>query len=189
MIYGYARVSTKGQQKDGNSVESQTIQLKDAGAIKVYIDSFTGTKTDRPELNKLLKELKSGDTLVITKLDRLSRTVKQGIILIDDLIEKDIKVNVLNLGILDSSSMSTFMRNILLAFAQLERDLIVSRTQEGKAIAKANNPNFKEGKPKQYTKTQLDYAIKLLETNSYSEVEKMTKISKSTLVRYKRTLN
>lgn len=189
MKYGYARVSTKGQQKDGNSIESQTKQLEDAGATKIYIDSFTGTKSDRPELNKLLEELKSGDTLIVTKLDRLSRSATQGIELINKLLDNGIVVHILNMGIMDSTPTGKLIRTILLAFAEFERDMIVERTQEGKAIAKANNPNFKEGKPKQYTETQLDYAISLLETNSYSEVEKMTKISKSTLIRYKRTLN
>ena len=54
MIYGYARVSTKGQAKDGNSLESQIKLLRDNGATEIYADSFTGTKTDRPEFNKLL---------------------------------------------------------------------------------------------------------------------------------------
>ena len=75
MIYGYARVSTKGQAKDGNSLESQIELLKDNGAVEIYSDSFTGTKADRPEFSKLLQELKSGDTLIVTKLDRFARSM------------------------------------------------------------------------------------------------------------------
>ena len=65
MIYGYARVSTKGQAKDGNSLESQIEILRENGAVEIYSDSFTGTKTDRPEFNKLLEVLKAGVLSII----------------------------------------------------------------------------------------------------------------------------
>lgn len=77
------------------------------------------------------------------------------------------------------------MRNILLSFAQFERDMIVERTQEGKAIAR-QNPDFKEGRPHKYSRTQINHAMELLEGYSYKEVEQMTGISKSTLIRAKR---
>ena len=73
MIYGYARVSTAGQ-KDGNSLEAQERALKEAGAIEIYSESFTGTKKDRPVLNELLDKLEAGDTLIVTKLDRMARS-------------------------------------------------------------------------------------------------------------------
>ena len=66
MIYGYARVSTVGQARDGNSLEDQKQKLVEAGAAEVYVDSFTGTKLDRPEFDKLKAKLKEGDTLVVT---------------------------------------------------------------------------------------------------------------------------
>lgn len=185
MIYGYARVSTRGQAKDGNSLDSQIIKLKEHGAEKIYTDSFTGTKMDRPELEKLLETIKEGDTLIVTKLDRFARSVSQASELITTLIDRGIRVNVLNLGVLDNSSMSTLMRNILLSFAQFERDMIVERTQEGKAIAR-QKPDFREGRPTVYGKKQIEHALKLLETNSYKQVEEMTGISKSTLIRAKR---
>ena len=78
MIYGYARVSTKGQAKDGNLLEAQEIALKDAGATIIYSDAFTGTKTHRPQLDELLSMLSSGDTIVVTKLDRVARSANQG---------------------------------------------------------------------------------------------------------------
>ena len=78
MIYGYARVSTKGQEKNGNSLENQIELLKENGAAEIYADSFTGTKTDRPEFKKLLTVLKEGDTLIVTKLDRFARSMMQG---------------------------------------------------------------------------------------------------------------
>ena len=147
MIYGYARVSTKGQAHDGNSLESQEQLLRDNGAIKIYKDSFTGTKTDRPEFNKLLNMQQQGDTLIVTKLDRFARSMTQGSELVNKLIEKGIKVNILNIGIMDNTPSSKLIRNIFFSFAEFERDMIVERTQEGKAIAK-NKEGFKEGRPK-----------------------------------------
>lgn len=186
MIYGYARVSTKGQATDGNSLQAQERDLREAGATQIFTDSFTGTKIDRPELTKLLEVLQEGDTLIVTKLDRFARSVSQASDLITKLIDKGIRVNVLNLGILDNSSVSTLMRNVLLAFAQFERDMIVQRTQEGKAIARKNNPDYKEGRPKKYNQKKVEYAVELLQDHSYKEVEALTGISKSTLIRAKK---
>lgn len=186
MIYGYARVSTKTQAHDGNSLESQIAQLKDNGAEKIYKDSFTGTKTDRPEFNNLLNELKAGDTLVVTKLDRFARSMAQGSELVNELIEKGIKVNILNIGTMDNTSSSKLIRNIFFSFAEFERDMIVERTQEGKAIARQKE-GFKEGRPRKYTKEQLDNALSMLIVNggdrSYNEVAELLGISKSTLIR------
>lgn len=127
MIYGYGRVSTKGQAKDGNSLEAKERLLKEHGAEVIYMDSFTGTKMTRPEFDKQLEELKAVDTLVVTKLDRFARSVSHASDLITKLIDGGIRVDVCILGILDNSSMSTQMRNILLSFAQFERDMIVER--------------------------------------------------------------
>lgn len=182
MIYGYGRVSTKGQAKDGNSLEAQERLLKEHGAEVIYMDSFTGTKMTRPEFDKLLEELRAGDTLVVAKLDRFARSVSQASDLITKLIDEGVRVDVCNLGILDNSSMSTLMRNILLSFAQFERDMIVERTQEGKAIAR-QNPDFREGRPKKFSKAQVSHALELLNEYSYKQVEQMTGISKSSLIR------
>lgn len=185
MIYGYARVSTKQQAKDGNSLEAQEQKLREHGTVKLFVDSFTGTKMERPEFNRMMLELKSGDTLIVTKLDRFARSVTQASDLITTLIDRGITVHVLNLGILDNTSVSTLMRNILLSFAQFERDMIVERTQEGKAIAKLK-PSFTEGRPRKYKREQVKHALQLLSDHSYKQVEAMTGISKSTLIRAKR---
>lgn len=186
MIYGYARVSTKGQAKDGNSLESQIEVLKGNGAEEIYSDSFTGTKTDRPEFNKLLSKLKNGDTLIVTKLDRFARSMTQGSELVNKLIDKGIRVNILNIGVMDNTPSSKLIRNIFFSFAEFERDMIVERTQEGKAIAKTKE-GFKEGRPKKYTVKQLDNALSMLTVNggdkSYTEVSEILGISKSTLIR------
>ena len=186
MIFGYARVSTKTQARDGNSLEGQIQALKNAGAEEIYEDVFSGTKMDRPEFEKLQLKLRKGDTLIVTKLDRFARSVSQASGLITELIDKDVTINVLNLGILSNDSTNTLLRNILLAFAQFERDMIVQRTQEGKIVARAKNPNFREGRPRKWDDEQLEHAMNLLQDHSYSQVVKLTGISKSTLIREKK---
>lgn len=183
MIFGYARVSTKSQARDGNSLDGQVQELKAAGAEKIYMDIFTGTKMGRPEFDKLRQKLRKGDTLIVTKLDRLARSVSKASGLITELIDEGITINVLNLGILSNDSVNTLLRNILLSFAQFERDMIVQRTQEGKAVAKATNPSFREGRPRKWDDEQMDYAMNLLKKHSYSQVVKLTGISKSSLIR------
>lgn len=185
MIYGYARVSTKGQAKDGNSLEVQENALKVAGATEIYTDAFTGTKSHRPELDKLLASIHSGDTLKVTKLDRIARSATQGIELIQTLLDKGIIVHVLNMGMMDNTPTGKLVRNVMLAFAEFERDMIVERTQEGKAIARQRE-DFREGRPNKYGKKQIVHALDLLETHSYKQVEEITGISKSTLIRAKK---
>lgn len=146
MIYGYARVSTNGQAKDGNSLEAQEAILKDNGAEIIYKDSFTGTLKNRPQLDKLMKELKSGDTLIVTKLDRIARSTIHGIELIEELIARGVTVNILNMGVMDNTPTGKLIRNIFFAFAEFERDMIVERTSEGKAIARQRD-DFTEGRP------------------------------------------
>ena len=184
MKYGYIRVSTREQAKNGNSLENQEKLLLEAGAEKIFTDVFTGRKLNRPEFDNLLSVLESGDTIIVTKLDRFARSIGQASDLITKMIDSGITVEVLNLGVLDNSSVSTLFRNMLLAFAQFERDMIVERTTEGKAIAR-QRPGYKEGRKKKYSKTQLDHAIKLLENHSYKQVTDITGISKSTLIRAK----
>ena len=180
MIYGYARVSTRMQAKDGNSLESQEKQLREAGATKIYADSFTGKVTDRPEMNKLVNELKAGDKLVVCKLDRLARSVNEGSELIKKLQDRGISVNVLNMGVMDSTPTGKLITNIMLSFAEFERDMIVERTMEGRA----ESGNY-GGRPKKYSRAKLQHAIELLESHSYNQVVEMTGISKATLYRAK----
>lgn len=185
MVYGYCRVSTKGQAKDGNSLEAQQKAVKEAGAEKIYCDAFTGTKAHRPELDKLISELNKGDKLIVTKLDRIARSATQGIELVQSLLDKGVTVHILNMGIMDNTPTGKLIRTIMLAFAEFERDMIVERTQEGKAIAK-QNPDFKEGRPDKYDTDQIEHALNLLKDHSYSQVVKLTGISKSTLIRTKK---
>lgn len=148
MIYGYARVSTKGQERDGNSLEAQETALRENGAQVIFKDSFTGTKKHRPELDKLMTELKPGDTLIVTKLDRIARSTIHGSQLVEELLGRDVRLNILNMGVMDNTPASRLIRNVFFAFAEFERDMIVERTTEGKEIARLRKENFREGRPR-----------------------------------------
>ena len=187
MFYGYARVSTNSQARDGNSLEAQISSLKEAGAEIIFSDVFSGTKNNRPQLNKLLKIIQSGDILIISKLDRIARSLIQGIQLLEALSKKDVTINVLNLGIIDNSPTGKLIRNIMLCFSEFEHDMIIQRTQEGKAIAR-QNPNFRDGRPKKFKREQIEHALELLNEHSYKQVSAMTGISPTTLVRAKSKL-
>jgi DNA invertase Pin-like site-specific DNA recombinase len=148
MIYGYARVSTVGQAKDGNSLEVQKEALELAGATEIFCESFTGTALHRPELDKLLDKLKKGDTLVVYKLDRIARNTINGISIIDTVINKGCCLNILNMGVFNDTPAGRLMRTMMLAFAEFERDMIVQRTSEGKMKKRESDPDFHEGRPK-----------------------------------------
>lgn len=188
MIKGYCRVSTKGQ-LDGNGLEVQEKEILDKYSnAEIVKEAFTGAKTDRPIFNKLIEELQEGDTLVVTKLDRLARNTVEGIQIIEGLFNKGVSVHVLNVGLLENTTMGKFFLTTLLAVAEMERNMIIERTQAGKEIAK-QDPNFREGRPKTYGVKQIDHALKLLESKTYKQVEELTGISKSTLIRARRKLN
>lgn len=180
MKYGYARVSTVGQ-----DLQAQMNALKAEGCEEIYSEKFTGTKADRPQFKALLALLKKGDTLVVAKLDRLARTTKEALGLIEELFERGIRVHVLNMGIVENTPTGELIYTVLMAFAKFERDMIVERTQEGKAIARQRD-DFREGRPNKYNRAQIQHALGLLAGHSYKQVEEMTGISKSTLIRAKR---
>ena len=146
MIYGYARVSTKGQDRNGNSLVDQEEKLRSAGCGVIYHDSFTGTKMDRPEFSKLLNMLREGDRLVVTKLDRFARTTSGGIETINELLNRGVSVHILNMGLIDNTPTGRLIVTIMLAFAQYERDVIIERTLAGKEVAKASKPGWREGR-------------------------------------------
>ena len=185
--YGYMRVSTLGQARDGNSLEVQEQQLRDAGATEIFSDTYTGTKSDRPDFSKLLQVLNDSDTLVVTKIDRFARSASQGCEIVDELLRRGVKVHILNMGMMDGTPTGKLIRHIMFAFAEFERDMIVERTQSGKAAARTR-PDFRDGRPKKYTKAQLNHALELYEQYPMTVVTQMTGISKSTLMRYQRNL-
>lgn len=146
MIYGYARVSTKGQDKYGNSLPDQEKRLLKEGCEVIYHDSFTGTKMDRPEFSKLMSILKSGDRLVVTKLDRFARTTAGGIETINALLDRGVSVHILNMGMIDNTPTGRLIVTVMLAFAEFERNMIIERTTAGKAVAKATKAGWREGR-------------------------------------------
>lgn len=184
MIYGYARISTKKQIK-GNSLEEQEEELLKNGCQNVIKEQYTGKTTNRPLFNKLIDKLSPGDTLIVTKLDRLARSTQEGLSIVQTLIDKGVKLMILNMGTFDNTPSGRLSLTIFLAFAQFERDMIIERTQAGKEIAK-NKDGFKDGRPPKYTDTQLSMALDLLKDHSYTQVEKLTQISVATLCRAKR---
>lgn len=184
MIFGYARVSTASQARDGNSLDCQINMLKHAGAVKIFSDVFSGSINNRPQLDKLLRVIQTGDTLIVTKLDRIARSLIQGIQLLESLTNSGVIVNVLNMGILDDSPTGKLIRNIMLSFSEFERDIIIQRTREGKEIAK-KNADYREGRPKKFKREQINHALELLQSHSYKQVVAMTGISRATLSRAK----
>ncbi|WP_415316146.1 recombinase family protein [Clostridium perfringens] len=186
MIIGYCRVSSKGQ-IDNNSLEQQEREIIEKyNNVEIYKEQYTGTTMDRPVLNEVLDKLNKGDILVVSKLDRLARTTKEGITIIEMLFNKGVAVHVLNVGLLENTIMGRFFLTTLLAVAEMERNMIIERTRSGKEIARTKE-GYKEGRPKKYSKRQIDNALSMLTVNggiySYKEVEELVGISKSTLIR------
>lgn len=182
MKYGYARVSTTAQ-----DLESQIEALKKEHCDKIFAEKITGanSKIKRLEFEKLLKTLSAGDTLVVTKLDRFARSTQEALKVVKQLFNRDIRIHILNIGIIEDTPTGRLIFTIFSAFAEFERDLIVERTQEGKAIAK-RNPNYREGRPNKFSHAKLEHALSLLDTHSYKQVYELTGISKTTLWRYKK---
>ena len=143
---GYGRVSSKGQERDGNSLEDQRSKLEEAGCEEIVLETYTGTKMDRPKFTKLLDQLEAGDTLIVFKLDRFARTAREGLEVVETLMERGVKVHILNMGLIEDTPMGRVILTVMLAFAQFERDSIVERTSAGKALAKEKNPDYKEGR-------------------------------------------
>lgn len=188
MIYGYCRVSTKGQAKDGNSLDAQEQEiLSRYSDAHIYKEAYTGTTTDRPVFNEVIQQMQENDLLVVSKLDRLARNTEEGIKIVKNLFLKKCSVHVLNVGLLEDTAMGQFFITTLLAVAELERNQIIERCQTGKAIARQNS-DFTEGRPKKYSRQQVQHALDLLKSHSYKQVEQMTGISKSTLIRAKKAL-
>lgn len=183
MKFAYARVSTRKQSRDGNGLEDQIAQLKIAGYDELVIEEFTASTTKRPKLDALIQRLQTGDTLIVTKLDRFARSAAEGLSLINNLLARGVNVFILNMGLIDNTPIGKLITTILLAIAEFERDMIVERTQAGKEIARSKD-GFRDGRPP-IDQKRKDFAVDLIlnQHKTYREVVELTGLSKSTLIR------
>ena len=182
MKRGYIRVSTKKQER-GTSLEDQRATLEAEGCQAIYEDVYSGASMERPEFDRLCAEAQAGDTIVVCKLDRIARTETEAYERVVGWVRDGIRVHVLNMGLIEDTEVGRLILHIMLAFAEFERDMIVSRCQGGRAYKRATDPNYKEGHKPAYPEVQRNHAMDLLRDHSFSDVERMTGISKSTLVR------
>lgn len=136
MKLGYARVSTARQ---GESLETQRAALEAAGCdpAHIYPDTISGAQRDHPGLASAIGYARQGDTLVVTRIDGLGRNVRDAVMTIADLAERGINVQVLDPELDTSDPMNKAVVHVMLAFAEWERDLLISRTREGVAHARA----------------------------------------------------
>lgn len=187
MKIGYARVSTREQ-----NLMMQTIALEEAGCDKIYEEVVSGVKADRPILENLIKELRPTDTLVIWKLDRLGRSLKNLVVLVQQLMDNDIGLCSLNDPIDTTNSQGRLIFNIFASLAEFERDIISERTQAGLSAARARGRLG--GRPRGLSKSAEATACAaetLYKEKKLSVVEicKRLSISKSTLYKYLRHRN
>lgn len=182
MKRGYIRVSTK-KQEQGTSLSDQRAVLQAEGCQEIYADVFSGASMERPEFDRLCREVQAGDTIVVCKLDRIARTETEAYNLVVGWVRSGVRVHVLNMGLIEDTDIGRLILHIMLAFSEFERDLIISRCQGGRAYRRATDPDYREGRKPSYSKAQLDHAVDLLRDHSYNQVAAMTGISRSTVVR------
>ena len=176
-IFGYARVSTEAQ-----NLDRQLDALKKYGVDMIYNEKMTGTKKDRPELNKLLDRVTAGDVIVVESLSRLGRSTKDLIELTELFQSKGVHLVSLKESIDTNTSTGKLLFTLMSAIAQFERDTIADRTREGLRSARARGRTG--GRPRT-NPDQIKKAIKFYGTGQYSvkEIEELTGVKKSTLYR------
>lgn len=174
---GYARVSTKDQ-----NLDSQIDVLKNHGCERIFSEKVSGRKYRRTELDKCLDYMREGDTLVLTKLDRLGRTTKQLIELSQHLEDQGIDLEIIDMNINTKDAMGKMFFTMMSAFAELEANLLNERTKKGLASARARGRSG--GRPKT-SKDKEKMVLSLYDSKQYTinEILKMANISKGTLYR------
>ena len=187
MEYGYIRVSSKSQAENNSLSEQEQMILEKYPSAEIYREVYTAAKdfNNRMVFNDLINRLTDGDCLIVCKMDRFCRNVREGLDIIEYLMDKGIKIDILNLGVIDNTPVGRLTYTILLSFAEFERNMIVERTRAGRELARQKD-GYTEGRPKKFSRTQIDLALQLLENHSYKQVSAMTGISKSTLQREKK---
>lgn len=188
MKYGYARVSTVHQRKDGNSLEDQRNQLIQEGCDFIIEEQFTGARMDRPKFQQLCEQLEEGDTLVVCKLDRFARTVVEGALTCRKLMQQGIRIHILNMGIIEDTPVGRLILTTFLAFAEFERDIIRERTMAGKEVAR-QRPGYREGRPEIYTDEERKRTVLIATELSVRMTSKVTGIARSTIQRWIKEVN
>lgn len=175
--FGYARVSTADQ-----NPASQEDALRRGGADEVLVDFFTGTKASRPELDRVLTQLRSGDRLMITRLDRLGRSTKDLLELVTRLDDMGVNLMVLEQQINTASAEGRLFFTMIAAFAQFEREIMRARTLDGLAAARARGRNG--GRQAALSSSQSELARKLAhEGRPISQIAKDLGVSRPTIYR------
>ena len=179
MNIGYARVSTQDQ-----NLDLQNDALKSAGCEKIYTDKMSGAKTDRPGLEEILGFIRKGDTLVVWKLDRLGRSLKHLIQVMNLLEERGIYFKSVQESLDTSTPGGKLIFHVFGALAEFERDIIRERTLAGLAAARARGR--KGGRPRKLSKKQVEMARNLMNDVSIpiGEICQTLGVSKATLYRY-----
>lgn len=179
MLIGYARVST-----DDQNLNLQYDALKNAGCEKIFDDQITGSKMQRPGLEAALEFAREGDVVVVWRLDRLSRSLKDLIEMVALLDSKKIGLKSLHESIDTSSSSGKLIFHIFGALAEFERNLIRERTHAGLQAARARGRNG--GRPKKLSTDKAKLAIKLYEEKLHSiqKICELIGVSKPTLYKY-----
>lgn len=181
MLIGYARVSTS---KQGQSLDTQREALIDAGCDPkhIYTDTISGTKWQRPGLDDALAYMRPDDTLVVTRLDRLGRNLAETVNTIADLAERDINVKVLEPALDTSRPADKVVINVMASLAEWERDLLIQRTREGVAHARAHGRVA--GPKSKLTSEQAEVAKELIDSGkSISAVARTFDVSRPTIYR------
>ena len=179
MKIGYARVSVEDK-----SLNRQIDALKQAGVEKIFEEKNTGTRKDRPELQKMLEQLRKDDVIIVTELTRLSRSTKHLFELVDILEKTGAGIKSLKESWLDTTTpQGKLMFTIFAGLSQFERDLIAQRTHEGLVSAKAHGKQL--GRPKKF-EDKRQVVIDMYNSGNYSvnDIIKATGVSKTTLYRY-----
>ena len=184
MKIGYARVSTKEQ-----SFDLQLDSLKKAGCERIYTETVSGSRAERQVLNDLMQNIRTGDVLIIWKLDRLGRSLKHLIELVNVLLEKNVGLKSLNDPIDTTTAQGRLVFNIFASLAEFERELIRERTQAGLTAARARGKLG--GRPKGLSKEAeaKSYAAAALYRERELSVQRIADelgIAKSTLYSYLR---
>ena len=178
MIYGYARVST-----DGQTLDAQREMLTSAGAEKIFAETASGAKSDRAELGKVLVLVGQGDTLLVTRLDRLARSTVNLLNILDGLSQKEAMFRSLNEGWADTTTPHGRLTvTIVGGVAEFERELIRARTGEGRARAKARGQSL--GRRPTLTRHQQDEVRRRkLAGEPVREIARSYNVSASTISR------